>query len=94
MISSINPLRYFFGGNACAGYQYVHIDANVIQDSGIIGLEYDPQGFCLYSPVKNHIVVWDLLTGIVAMTLRNQTPSQITAFGIFLSTKTVVLGDN
>ena len=93
MISTQHPLRYFFGGFDVVAYQYVHIDANVIQDSGILALEYDPSTFILYSPVKNHIVAWDLLTGVVSNTLRNQTSGEITAFGVFYSSKLAVIGD-
>ena len=51
----------------------MHIDANIIQDSGIYCMKYDPSSFTLYSPVKNHVIAWDLLTGTVSNTLRNQT---------------------
>lgn len=73
MIATNKPLRYFFGGSSVVAYEYVHIDANVIMDSNILCLKYDHNNFMLYSPVKNHIVAWDLLTGTVSNTLRNQT---------------------
>lgn len=47
----------------------------------------------LYSPVKNHIVAWDLLTGNIANTLRNQASSEITAFDIMTDIKMAIIGD-
>ena len=74
MISTTHPLRYYFGGTSVVAYEYVHIDANVILDSTVLCLIYDHNSFTLYSPVKNHIVAWDLLTGSISNTLRDQSP--------------------
>lgn len=73
MISTLHPLRYFFGGVSAVAYDYIHIDANVIQDSTILCLKYHNPSFSLYCPAKNHLVGWDLLTGTISTTLRNQT---------------------
>lgn len=94
MISTDHPLRYYFGGSSVVSYEYVHIDANVIRDSTVLCLKYDPNNFTLYSPVKNHIVAWDLLTGTISNTLRDQSPGEITAFGVFINTKLSVIGDS
>jgi WD40 repeat protein len=93
MVASTSPLRYFFGGLAVAAYEYIHIDANVILDSTVLCLKYHPSSFTLYSPVKNHIVAWDLLTGAISNTLRNQSPAEITAFGMFEGSRMAVVGD-
>jgi hypothetical protein len=71
----------------------VQNEANIIQDANIYNMKYDASQFTLYTPVKNHIVAWDLLTGTISSTLRNQTIGEITTFGIFKSPKIVVLGD-
>lgn len=47
----------------------------------------------LYSPIKNHIIIWNLLTGTVANTLHDQMTSEITAFDIIKDLKISVLGD-
>ena len=94
MIATQHPLRYFFGGFAVSAFEYVHIDANVIQDTNILSLHHDPSSFALYTPVKNHIISWDLLTGTVSNTLRNQTSGDITAFGVLLCSKLAVIGDS
>ena len=74
MVSNASPLRYFFGGFGVIAYEYIHIDANVVSDSNALGLKYHPASFVLFTPIKNHIVAWDLLTGSIANTLRNQIP--------------------
>lgn len=94
LAASTKPLRYFFGGTAAAAYEYVHIDSNVIQDSTALCLRYHSQSFTLYCPFKNNIVGWDLLTGLVSITLRALTPADISAFHMFSTTKLAVLGDN
>jgi hypothetical protein len=47
----------------------------------------------LYCPIKNHLVSWDLLSGNIANTLRNQTSSEITAFDIMRNLKFAIIGD-
>lgn len=94
MVSSPDPLRYYFGGLTVNVYEYIHIDVNVIMDSTALCLKYEPSTFTLYCPVKNHVVGWDLLTGNIAVTLRNLTNSEITAFGTFSLGKSGVIGDN
>lgn len=93
LMASTNPLKYFFGGTAVSAYEYIHIDANVIQDSTALCLKYHPSSFTLYCPIKNNLVGWDLLTGKIAVTLRNMTPGEITAFDMFGTTKLGVFGD-
>ena len=73
MISTATPLRFYFAGTAVAAYEYVHTDANVILDSSILALRYLSDSFALFCPVRNHIIVWDLLTGSISNTLRNQS---------------------
>lgn len=93
-MSTTNPLKYYFGGTAVSAYDYIHIDANIIQDSTALCLKYHPSSFTLYCPIKNHLVGWDLLTGSIALTLRNLTSGEITAFDMFATTKIGVLGDS
>lgn len=47
----------------------------------------------LFCPIKNHVIAWDLLTGNIANTLRNQTTSEITAFDLLVDIKLAILGD-
>jgi hypothetical protein len=42
MISTKNPLRYYFAGNSVVLYEYIHIDANVILDSTALCIKYHP----------------------------------------------------
>lgn len=93
MISTSTPLRYYFAGLSVAVYEYVHIDANVILDSTALCLKYHPESFMLFCPIKNHVIAWDLLTGNIANTLRNQTTSEITAFDLLVDIKLAILGD-
>jgi hypothetical protein len=83
MISTNNPLRYYFAGTSVSLFEYINIDANVILDSTALCLKYHHDTFALYCPVKNHVIVWDLLTGSISNTLRNQTAGEITAFDVF-----------
>jgi hypothetical protein len=72
MISTSN-LKYYFAGLSVSAYEYIHVDANVILDSTALCLKYEPSSFNVYCPIKNHIVAWNLLTGNISSTLRNQT---------------------
>jgi len=40
MISTSNPLKYFFAGLSVSAYEYIHVDANVILDSTALSLKY------------------------------------------------------
>ena len=93
MIATNNPLKYYFAGTSVSVYEYIHIDSNVILDSNVLCLKYQPDSFSLYCPVKNHVVIWDLLTGSISNTLRNQTTAEITAFDVFSDLKLSVIGD-
>lgn len=75
MVTTKDPIRYYFSSSNVSVYEYVQIDANVIHDSIILCLKYNAENFMLYCPIKNHIIVWNLLTGTIATTLRNQTTS-------------------
>lgn len=93
MIATTNPLKYYFAGLSVSGYEYIHVDANVILDATALTLKYEPSTFTLYCPIKNHIIAWDLLTGNITNTMRNQTSGEITAFDIFSGVKLAVIGD-
>jgi len=93
LISTNNPLRYYFAGLSVAVYEYVHIDANIILDATALCLKYHPESFMLYCPIKNHLITWDLLCGNIANTLRNQTSSEITSFDIMTNIKLAIIGD-
>ncbi len=94
MISTTNPLRYYFAGLSVHIYEYVHIDANVIQDSTALCLRYQPLNFSIYCPVKNHIIVCDMLTGCISNTLRNQSVGEISAFDILDDFNLGIIGDS
>jgi hypothetical protein len=93
MIATNTPLKYYFAGTSISVYEYIHIDANVILDSTALCLKYHAPTFSLYCPVKNHVVIWDLLTGSISNTLRNQATAEITAFDVFEDLKLSVMGD-
>ena len=93
MIATNSPLKYYFAGTSISVYEYIHIDSNVILDSNVLCLKYHADTFSLYCPVKNHVVIWDLLTGSICNTLRNQTAAEITAYDVFSDHKLSVIGD-
>lgn len=93
MIALTQPLRYYFGGVGIAGYQYVHVDSNPLQDAPLLSLHHRARPTRLYAPLKNHLLEWDLLTGHLNNTLRNITEHEITALELMPALGVAAVGD-
>lgn len=56
-------VQYYFGTEKILGYEYSEIEKSSIVGGSITEMKYDPLRFRLFNPLKNHVVVWNLLTG-------------------------------
>lgn len=65
----------------------------MLLDSPPLNLRYISDKFILYCPLKNNIVLWNLLVGKIQSILRNQTPAEISGFDIIEELNFSVVGD-
>ena len=56
-------VQYYFGMEKIVGYEYFEIEKSTIVGGSVSEMKYDSGRFRLFTPLKNHVVVWNLLTG-------------------------------
>lgn len=77
-----NPILYYFGTDKIVGYRFNEIEkTSLINNSGtIVDMRYLSRHKKLYTPIKNHIIIWNLLTGLNEETFYDMMENDITSF--------------
>lgn len=93
LANSLDPVRYYFGGSAITCYEFIPSDSNLPIESSALCIRHQKNKFKLYCPIRNSVLVWDLLTGTLANTLQEQSPSEITTAELIGQFGLMVIGD-
>ncbi len=86
-------IQYYFGTEKIVGYEYFEIEKSSIVGGNVTEMKYDARRFKMLTPLKNHVLVWNLLTGRMEEVFYDMAEGDITVIEVATELGYFVVGD-